>query len=293
MSYRTHDIPVEGGTLHVAEWGNADGPVILCSHGLTATHICWQPLAEILGDEYRLIAPDHRGRGNSRTVEGPFGMPAHAADMVAILDHFGIAKADLIIGHSMGGFVATVAGATYPDRFAKLFLIDGGLPSIDNMPENVSAEELALAVVGASMKRLDMEFASYEAYHEFWKQHPCFADDWSPYVEAYIDYDLVGQAPHLKSGVNKAAILKDVETQLMSDLLPNALETVAMPVRFVKAPRGMLNADPLYADDAVSHWAGRVKDFTHGVIGNVNHFTIVISKKGSQAIADEIRQLIA
>lgn len=297
MSYRTHDISVVGGTLHVAEWGNGAGPIILCSHGLTATHICWQALADVLadvlGDGFRLIAPDHRGRGKSRDIKGPFGMLAHADDMVAILDHFGIAKADVMIGHSMGGFVATVAGANYPDRFGKLLLIDGGLPSIDKMPENVSAEELAMAVVGASMKRLDMVFESRAAYREFWKQHPCFATDWSNYVEAYVDYDLVGEVPTLKSGVNKNAILKDVETQLMSDLLPEALEAVALPVRFVKAPRGMVNEDPLYADDAIDHWAARIKDVSLGVIDDVNHFTIVISKKGAAAVGAEIQDLLS
>lgn len=292
MAYQTHDIPVEGGMLHVADWGG-DGPIVLASHGLTATHICWHALADQLGGGVRLIAPDHRGRGNSRDIGGPFGMPAHAGDMVAILDYVGIEKADLLIGHSMGGFVATVAGAAHPDRFAKLLLIDGGLPSIDNMPEGVSAEELALAVVGPSMQRLDMEFASYEAYRAFWKQHPCFADDWSAYVEAYVDYDLVGVEPHLKSGANKDAILRDVETQLMSDLLPNALESLILPARFVKAPRGMVNADPLYADDAIDHWAGRVKNFSTGVVDDVNHFTIVISEKGARALADEVRAQLA
>ncbi len=292
MAYETHDITVEGGTLHVADWGG-NGPVVLCSHGLTANHTCWQALADQMGQTVRLIAPDHRGRGKSRDVTGPFGMPAHAADMVAILDYFGINKADLIIGHSMGGFVATVAGATYPDRFDTLLLIDGGLPSIAEMPENVSAEQLALAVVGPSMQRLDMVFDSVAAYHDFWKQHPCFADDWSAYVETYIDYDLVGEAPELKSGVNKDAILRDVETQLMSDLLPQSLDALRLPARFVKAPRGMLNTAPLYDDVAIAHWADRVAQFSHGIIDDVNHFTIVISEKGTRALVGEIKALLA
>lgn len=291
MSYTTHTIPVAGGNLHFAVWGTT-GPAILCSHGLTATHTCWQALADIMGEEVRLIAPDHRGRGKSNGITGPWGMEAHADDMIAILDHLGIEKAELMIGHSMGGFVCAVTGHKYPSRIGKLFFIDGGLPSIDQMPENVSAEELVLAVVGPSMQRLDMRFESVEAYRAFWKVHPCFADSWSPYIEAYVDYDLVGEAPELRSGVNKAAILGDVETQLMSDLVPDALDALTLPVRFVKAERGMLNADPLYADDAVSAWADRIADFSIGLVKDVNHFTIVISAAGAGAIAGEIQALL-
>ncbi len=105
--YRTFDLPVTGGTLHTAVWGT-QGPVVLCSHGLTANHTEFQALADQLGDEFRVIAPDHRGRGRSCDITGPWGMAAHATDLVALLDHLGIRKVDLLLGHSMGGFVAAI-----------------------------------------------------------------------------------------------------------------------------------------------------------------------------------------
>jgi len=290
-AYKTHDIQVDGGTLHFGEWGMS-GPVVMCSHGLTANHSCWQAMVDQLGDGFRVIAPDHRGRGKSNGITGPWGMDAHARDMIAIMDHLGVSKADLIVGHSMGGFVAAVAGQMAPDRFGKVLLIDGGLPSVDKMPVGVSTEELVLAIVGPSMQRLDMEFESRGAYHDFWKVHPCFADDWSSYVETYIDYDLVGDEPHLKSGVQKEAILRDVETQLLSDLVPDALEALTLPVTFLKAERGMINADPLYTDDAINDWAQRITSFEWKLVSDVNHFTIGLSEFGGKALAAEVRAMV-
>lgn len=289
--YKTHDIAVEGGTLHFAEWG-VTGPVIMCSHGLTANHTCWEALVDQIGSDVRLIAPDHRGRGKSNGITGPFGMDAHARDMIAIMDYLNIEKAELIIGHSMGGFVAAVAAVQAPDRFDKVLLIDGGLPSLDKMPVDLPIEQLVHAIIGPSMERLDMQFESKATYHEFWKAHPCFANDWSDYVETYIDYDLVGAEPALKSGVQKAAILRDVETQLLTDLLPDSLDALTLPTRFLKAERGMANADPLYADDAIEAWAARVQDFEWKLVKDVNHFTIGLSERGGKLLADEIRDML-
>ncbi len=289
--YELRELPVDGGTLRVGVWGRR-GPVVAASHGLTATHICWQALADQLGDEVRLIAPDHRGRGGSNGIVGPFGMPAHANDMAAALQHMKIERADLLLGHSMGGFVAAVAAAQDPARYRKVLLIDGGLPSIDKLPTNVTIEQLVAAVVGPSLTRLDMRFASVQAYRDFWRKHPAFGDAWSPYIERYADYDLVGSAPELRSGVNKEAILRDVETQLRGDLMPEALEALTQPVHFLKAQRGILNADPLYADSAIEHWAQRIPRFSHRTIKDVNHFTIVLSEPGARALSHEILDLL-
>lgn len=289
--YESRELAVDGGTLRVGIWGR-HGPAVLASHGLTATHVCWQALAEQLGGELRLIAPDHRGRGGSNGIAGPFGMDAHARDLVAVLDHLGIDRAELLIGHSMGAFVAAVAGARFPQRFARLMLIDGGLPEIDRLPVGMTTEQLVAAVVGPSIARLDMRFASREAYRDFWRQHPAFKNAWSRYIEQYADYDLVGTPPQLRSGVDKRAILRDAETQLQGDLVPQALASLTQPVRFLRAPRGVLDGDPLYSEATLIDWSQRLPRFSWATIDDVNHFTISLSERGARALAKEIRKLL-
>lgn len=297
-SYKTVDVPVEGGTLRVGLWGTS-GPVIVCAHGITANHTEFLWLAEQLGPGYRLIAPDLRGRGRSNAITGPWGMAAHAADVVAVLDHLGIAKADLLLGHSMGGFVAAVAAAQAPDRFARVLMVDGGVPLMNVgfiawLPfSNYLIEKLTQKIIGPSLTRLDMTFASREDYRDFWRPHPALAGDWSPYFEQYVDYDLVGEAPALRASTRKEALLRDVRTQLVEDLVPRSLKQIRCPVRFLRAPRGIMNDKALYAEGKLAKVTSGIAQYSSATIPDVNHYTILLSERGARAVAADIRRMLA
>jgi lipase len=291
------DVPVAGGNLRVAQWGDK-GPVVLCAHGITATHTTFAYLVDELASSCRLIAPDLRGRGRSNAISGPWGMAAHAADLVAVLDHLGIAKADIVVGQSMGGFVAAVAAAQYPDRFAKVLMVDGGVPLF-----NVSfiawlpfsdriIEALTRKIIGPSLDRLDMTFESRHAYRAFWRQHPALKDDWGSHIEAYLDYDLEGEAPKLRPSTRKEALLRDVRTQLIEDLVPRSLKQIRCPVRFLRAPRGVMNDKPLYAEDKLARATRGVAQYSSTTVPDVNHFTILMSERGARAVAEEVRALL-
>jgi pimeloyl-ACP methyl ester carboxylesterase len=208
--YQTHDVPVAGGRLRVAQWGGS-GPLVLCAHGITASHMEFQWLAAELGGEVRLVAPDLRGRGHSNGISGPWGMAAHAADLAAVLDHLGARRADVLLGHSMGGFVAAVTAAQHPDRVGAVLMVDGGVPLMDiafigYLPfSNWLTEKIVHKLIGPSLARLDMSFASREEYHAFWRPHPAMKNDWSPYFERYLDYDLEGAPPRLRARAQGAA----------------------------------------------------------------------------------------
>src|SRR5215207_360424 len=128
--YRTFDVAVPGGDLRVGGWEperttTDAAPAVLLIHGVTASHLSWPLVAERL-PQVRVIAPDLRGRGRSNTMQGPAGLAAHARDLIAVLDAAGVDRA-LLVGHSMGAFVALVFGDLYPERVAGLVLVDGGL----------------------------------------------------------------------------------------------------------------------------------------------------------------------
>ena len=295
--YQTIDVPVSGGTLRVGLWGTS-GPVIVCAHGITANHREFRALADQLGPGYRLIAPDLRGRGRSNGIAGPWGMAAHASDLVAVLNHLSIARADLLLGHSMGGFVAAVTAAQAPGRFAQVLMVDGGVPLmkvgfIAWLPfSNYFVEKLTEKIIGPSLTRLDMTFASREVYRDFWRKHPALADDWSRYVEDYIDYDLEGEPPALRPSTRKEALLRDVRTQLVEDLVPRSLEQIRCPVRFLRAPRGLMNDKALYAEDRLARATRGMAQFSSATIADVNHFTILLSEPGASAVAAEARVML-
>lgn len=295
-SPKTIDVPVAGGSLRVALWGDR-GPVVFCAHGITANHAEFRWLADVLPG-CRIVAPDLRGRGRSNAIRGPWGMAAHAADVVAVLDHLGIRQADVLLGHSMGGFVAAVAAGQYPDRFRAVLLVDGGIPLFDiafiaHLPfSRWIVEKIVQKIIGPSLTRLDMTFADRAAYHAFWRPHPAVKDDWSPYFEQYLDYDLDGEPPALRASTSKSALLDDARTQLVENLVAQSLARIRCPVRFLRAPRGIMNGKALYDERKLARAARLVARFSSATVPDVNHFTILLSERGAKAVAAEVGALL-
>lgn len=286
--YRRVAVSVDGGELTVGVWepvGECAGEALLI-HGVTASHRAWVHLAEALPD-LRLIAPDLRGRGLSRDVAGTAGMRAHAADMVAIMDALGL-DAPLVVGHSMGGFVAVVLADVAPARVGRLLLLDGGLPLA--VPEGLDPEDLVHTVLGPTAARLSMTFADTGAYLDFWRAHPAFAHDWTPELEDYFAYDLVREDGALRPATTYATTLQDTHDLHTGDALRTALDRLRVPTSMLTAPRGLLDESPgLYASDRLAGLLAAHPGLDHGEVAGVNHYTLVMSAHGAAAVAAGVR----
>ena len=125
MQLRLLDIPVGGGDLRVLVWGTGKR-VAVAVHGLTASAMSWQAVARQMPAGWTLAAPDLRGRGHSAHLPGPYGLERHAADVTAVLRHFG--GRPVLAGHSMGAYVVLLARDANPKLSRRLVLVDGGLP---------------------------------------------------------------------------------------------------------------------------------------------------------------------
>ena len=293
MHPREIDIAVDGGLLHVGVWGpdSGDVPVVLAIHGITASYLSWALVARQLSD-VRLMAPDLRGRGRSADLPGPWGMARHAADLARVVKALAVPEV-LVVGHSMGAFAAVVFSHRYPALARQLLLVDGGLPL--PLPPNLNAEQLTALVLGPALSRLSMTFPDRNAYREFWRRHPGFATDWNADVEAYIDYDLVGQEPALVSCVRPEAVREDSIDQIEGAALREAISALASRrVVLVRAPRGPLGDPPgLYPEPLLDSYATAFPGMRYVTVPDVNHYTLLLSERGAAAVAGEIRALLA
>lgn len=275
------------GALHVGEWGASDAPPVVAIHGITASHLAWAPLAAAV-PELRLIAPDLRGRGASSLLGGPYGMAQHADDIARMLDALALDRIPLV-GHSMGAFVALVTAHRHPDRVSSLLLVDGGLtlePPAGHTIATVSQ------LLGPAAARLEMEFADREAYRDFWRGHPAFADEWSRELEAYVDYDLVGTEPHLRSRTSAEAMRTDQVELYGADSVVASLDELAHPATLLTAPRGLQNETPgLYSPEAIERWREALPSLVIEEVADTNHYTILMSARGASAVAEKVRQL--
>lgn len=280
------DVPVQGGTLRIVRWG--EGRPVLAFHGITANHLMWEPVAGLLGKHAQLIAPDLRGRGGSAELPGPWGMAAHVDDAVATLDALGIDRA-MVVGGSMGGYVAVLFAARHPDRVTSVGLCDGGvaLP----LPDGVDPDEMLKATLGPTFERLDRVFPSLDAFIDFWREHPALAEGWNDAIEAYVRYDAMQTPAGVKTKVLKDAIVADGRDLLVNTDVHRCISDISCPVWLLRAPRGLLNQPtPLISDETLALWRGdRLPQLTDEMLEDLNHFTLFLSDRGAKAIADKIR----
>jgi len=113
------------GKLSMLEAGTGD-PVV-CLHGLGATKQSFMPTVAALADDYRVIAFDFPGFGESdKPLGAAYDAPYFAESVVALLDKLGIERAHLV-GNSMGGRVAIELGLLEPSRVRRIALLSPAL----------------------------------------------------------------------------------------------------------------------------------------------------------------------
>jgi lipase len=275
--------PVRGGDLAGGQWrADAAGTPVLALHGITASHRAWHHLADALPGR-RIIAPDLRGRGRSNALPGPWSLRDHADDEVRLLDALGIDRA-FVVGHSMGAFVSVRFAAAHPDRVAGVVLVDGGLPIPH--PEGLAPEEVAAAVLGPALARLEMRFADPAAYVEFWRAHPAIGPAWDAHLADYVAYDLVGAPPELRSSSVAEAVAQNVLELDGSDGYADDLASLPAPVDFLRADRGLLDQpEALYPAERVAAFAERMPALRVTDVAGLNHYTIVMTDAGAARVA--------
>jgi lipase len=208
-AYRSISVAVDGGQLRGGEWNPSGTTTVIAVHGITANHRNFALLAEAL-PRHRLLAPDLRGRGASHTLPGPWGIDRHAEDVARLITASAPGRV-VLVGHSMGGFVAAALVRRYPDLVSGLVLVDGGLPF--PLPVEIDVDQAIALTLGPALQRLQRTFRSRDAYRRFWRDHPALRQSWSEAVADYVDYDLVGKPPELRSSVSAQAVLQDAREQ--------------------------------------------------------------------------------
>lgn len=121
--------PLRGLDYAWRDTGPADGPVIVLLHGLMDTAASFAPLVDALDrrlpEAYRFIAPDWRGHGATAwAADGDYWFPQYLADLDALLDATVGERPVTLIGHSMGGQIASLFAGTRHHRVTRLIALD-------------------------------------------------------------------------------------------------------------------------------------------------------------------------
>lgn len=113
--------PLQMAYMDVAP-AQPNGRTALLLHGRNFPSSYWAPVIKTLADAgFRVVVPDQIGFGKSSKQSGELHFDTLARNTIALLDHLGIAKAE-VVAHSTGGMLAVRIARAYPDRVAHLVL---------------------------------------------------------------------------------------------------------------------------------------------------------------------------
>ena len=134
MEPESHRTRVGALTLHWISWGDPDDAPVVLLHGAGAHARWWDNLVPTLLPGWRLLVPDLRGHGESDWAAAPYLIEDFHDDLRGLLEVIAPLSV-ILIGHSMGGRVATWFAAQHPERVRGLALLDTRMAGLK--PERV------------------------------------------------------------------------------------------------------------------------------------------------------------
>jgi pimeloyl-ACP methyl ester carboxylesterase len=185
-----------GVEISLLDWGG-DGPLALLHHANGFCAATWGPVAERLREDFRVVAMDARGHGDSSRPEGEsayawthFGRDAAAVGR-ALLAESGQPRIALGLGHSFGGTSLLMAAADEPELFARLVLVDPVMPPprVEEAAIDPTRVERGDGLIERARRRREV-FPDREAARASWSEKPLFRD-WDPRAfELYLQEGL-------------------------------------------------------------------------------------------------------
>jgi pimeloyl-ACP methyl ester carboxylesterase len=184
---------VRGIDYCINEWGDENAPLFFYLHGWADTGSTFQFVVDALKSRWRIVAPDWRGFGRTSHTGGPYWFPDYLADLHEILNHYSLGSPVSLVGHSMGGNVASLYAGAMPERVNKIVNVEGfGLADSD--PNNAPHRFREWLVANEAQ----VEFTSYPDFdnlaQKIKKRNPALDDaradfiarEWAADVEGTI-----------------------------------------------------------------------------------------------------------
>lgn len=123
-------VEVNGSTIHYLAWGEPGRRGIVFVHGGAAHAHWWTHVAAPYSREFRVVAIDLSGHGDS-SHRDTYSLEQWSDEVMAVAGDAGIEGPPIIVGHSMGGFVTIATAARYSDQLAGVIVVDSPVAEPD------------------------------------------------------------------------------------------------------------------------------------------------------------------
>jgi len=162
---RSEFVPIRQLRYHVRQWGtpSPDASPLVLVHGWMDVAASFQFVVDALQHDHWVIAPDWRGFGLTETpATDNFWFPDYLADLDFLLDHYVGDKPVHLVGHSMGGHIATLYAGVRPERVRRLINLEGfGMP--DARPAQAPTRYAKWMDELKSLQRGEMDLKPYDS----------------------------------------------------------------------------------------------------------------------------------
>lgn len=172
-------VELDGLRFHYTEWGSPAAPPVLLLHGLNVQCHTWDPIARDLAENYRVIAMDMRGHGDSDWAPSGYRVHSMARDVHALIDALALGPVRLV-GHSAGVRVAIAVAGEKPETVRSLALSDAG-------PANSAAGAVAMRDFIQATTNLRGFRDEADARKFYLGFHPEWRED---FIDLHVKYQL-------------------------------------------------------------------------------------------------------
>ena len=178
VPYADATVEVDGATIHYLAWGQPGRRGLVFVHGGAAHAHWWTHVAATFADEYRVLAVDLSGHGDS-SHRSVYALEQWTEEIMAVIADGGIDGEPVIVGHSMGGFVTIATAALHADHLDGVIICDSPVTQPDPEVEQF---------------RLRKAFGVPRTYETVDKAKARFRT--VPPQEHYLDYVMANVAEH-------------------------------------------------------------------------------------------------
>ena len=189
MVRRRVELPERGVELGILDFGG-DAPLALLAHANGFCAGIYGLLAEALREEFRVVAFDARGHGDSsKPAFEAYDWGEFALDLLALAERLcaelGYARVDYGIGHSFGGTATLTAAAERPDLFGRVALLDPVvMPPAEERPPDLSQRRNIMSDIARNRRQV---WSSRDELRETWGAREAFAAWDRRVLDLYID----------------------------------------------------------------------------------------------------------
>ena len=222
-------VDVNGVHMYYEVYGEGS-PLVLLHGGIMTIDLDFATLIPALAAGHMVVAVEMQGHGRTADTGRAITLPALASDVVGLLDHLGIDRAD-VVGHSLGGGVALELAISHPDRIRRV------VPMSITVRSDGTHQEIANPSLHATSTRMPMpqDFADMTEAYKRLSPHPEHFEEFLAMLSG-VASTLEGWSDEQLAGITAPTLLmigdRDFTTvehgALMLELIPGS-ELAVLP----------------------------------------------------------------